>query len=722
MTIRASLITGIGVLGLLGIVQAGAALLGQRNLNWVLSTQGAVIASVNAIAEAQLGFERADRAAHESRRAADLDAAEAAAKRFRAEADTLMRALQRSLEAEEGFAPVLQGTRDWIRQTDLRLPGNAAEGHAELLREDLLESQRDSQQQNIMKAVAAIMSSAERARHVAMARATTTQTVVIALVLVSLVCCLSMGLFLVRQVLHPLRALTNATGHVAAGNLEYPVEGRDRADEVGEIATALDALRRGTLEAREVQQKADAERAIAAERIGYLAHHDSLTGLPNRVLLHERLQRAIAIARHNGHSVALLWIDLDRFKAVNDSFGHPAGDALLRELARRLSGAVRDTDTVARLGGDEFIVVQTALERPQDAESLAARLTTLLSEPVDLEHGRQAVVSASIGIAVFPEDGETCETLLANADLAMYRVKGEGRNAFAFFRAEMDHASQDRRALEQELQFALARGQLSLEYQPQVDMVSGRVHGFEALLRWSLPERGAVRPDVFIPVAEASGAIVPIGAWVLEEACREASVWHEPMRISVNVSTAQFQHGDFAGLVSRTLSATGLDPSRLEIEVTESMLSRDPVRMLDTLTCLRAMGVSVAMDDFGTGYSSLATLRAFPFDRLKIDRSFVQDLEVNPEAAAIVHGVLGLAKALSLPVVAEGVETEQQSEFLRTAGCAEAQGYLFGKPRPISCYDYLTHPTASSRTADIDSGLLASCCMGQVLDAFVPAR
>ncbi|WP_158292296.1 putative bifunctional diguanylate cyclase/phosphodiesterase [Paracraurococcus ruber] len=706
MTIRASLIAGIGVLGLLGVVQAGAALLGQRNLNWILGTQGVVIASVNAIAEAQLSFERADRAAHESRRAADLDSAEAAAKRFRAEADTLMRALQRSLETEDSFAPVLQGTRDWIRQTDLRLPGSIAEGHAELLREDLLEAQRDDQQQDIARAVAAIMLSAEQARRGAMAYATTTQTVVIALVLGSLACCLCIGLFLVRQVLHPLRALTNATGHVAAGNLERPVEGVDRADEVGEIATALDALRRGTLQAREAQQLADAERAAAAERIGYLAHHDPLTSLPNRVLLHERLQQAMAVARHNGQSIALLWIDLDRFKAVNDSFGHSAGDALLRELARRLSGAIRATDTVARLGGDEFIIIQTAMERPQDAESLAARLITLLSEPVDLEHGRQAVVSASIGIAVFPEDGATCETLLANADLAMYRVKGESRNGYAFFRAEMDRASQDRCALEQELRFALARGQLSLEYQPQVDMASGRVHGFEALLRWSLPERGSVRPDVFIPVAEASGAIVSIGAWVLEEACREASEWHEPMRISVNVSTAQFQQGDFAELVSRTLVATGLDASRLEIEVTESMLSRDPARMLEVLNRLRAMGVSVAMDDFGTGYSSLATLRAFPFNRLKIDRSFVRDLEVNREAAAIVHGVLGLAKALSLPVVAEGVETEQQSEFLRTAGCDEAQGYLFGKPRPISCYDHLTHPAASSRTADITSGVL----------------
>ncbi|WP_158292419.1 putative bifunctional diguanylate cyclase/phosphodiesterase [Paracraurococcus ruber] len=706
MTIRASLIAGIGVLGLLGVVQAGAALLGQTNLNWVLGTQGVVISSINAIAEAQLSFERADRAAHESRRSADLDSAQAAAKRFRAEADTLMRALQQSLATEAEFAPLLLGTRDWVRQTDLRLPGSTAEGHAELLREDLLEARRDGQQQDIARAVAAIMLTAERARRSAMAHATTTQTVVIALVFGSLACCLCIGLFLVRQVLRPLRKLTNATGRVAAGNLERSVEGVDRADEVGEIATALDALRRGTLQAREAQQQADAERAVAAERIGYLAHHDPLTGLPNRALLHERLQQAMALARHNGQSIALLWIDLDRFKAVNDSFGHSAGDALLRELARRLSGAIRATDTVARLGGDEFIIIQTSMERPQDAESLAARLNVLLSEPLDLEHGRQAVVSASIGIAVFPEDGATCESLLANADLAMYRVKGEGRNAFAFFRAEMDHASQDRCALEQELRFALVRGQLSLEYQPQVDMVTGRVHGFEALLRWSLPGRGSVRPDVFIPVAEASGAIVPIGAWVLEEACREASRWHEPMRISVNVSTAQFQQGDFVGLVSRTLAATGLDASRLEIEVTESMLSRDPARMLEVLNRLRAMGVSVAMDDFGTGYSSLATLRAFPFNRLKIDRSFVRDLEVNREAAAIVHGVLGLAKALSLPVVAEGVETEQQSEFLRTAGCAEAQGYLFGKPRPIAYYDHLTHPATSSCTADSNSVLL----------------
>jgi len=437
----------------------------------------------------------------------------------------------------------------------------------------------------------------------------------------------------------------------------------------------------------------DLSQRVAAEaRIRYLAHHDALTGLTNRAMLRQRLEHAIALARRTGEVVAVFCLDLDRFKGVNDGLGHAAGDALLREVGRRLLTAVRETDTVARLGGDEFVIVQSSDGPSAGVEALAARLTLALSETYELGGGAQAAISASIGIALFPQDAEDADTLLAYADLALYRVKQDGRDGFAFFQAEMDAQARMRRRLEQDLRAALPRGELTLAYQPQADLRSGAVIGFEALLRWQHPERGAIPPDIFIPVAEASGAIVPIGAWVLREACAEAMRWTAPLRIAVNVSPAQFQLCDMAVLVEDTLAATGLDPSRLELEVTEGLLIRDPERTLALLSRIRATGVRIAMDDFGTGYSSLSSLRAFPFDRIKVDRSFVRDLTTSPEAAAIVRAVLGLARGLGMPVVAEGVEDDAQMAALRGFECAEIQGYLIGRPSPIASFSSLTHP------------------------------
>ncbi len=449
------------------------------------------------------------------------------------------------------------------------------------------------------------------------------------------------------------------------------------------------------------------ERTAAEARIRYLAHHDALTGLSNRTMLRERLDHALAVARRTGQMVAVICLDLDRFKGVNDALGHAAGDTLLREVGRRVLAAVRDTDTVARLGGDEFVVVLPMVTQSHSVETLAERLTLSLSETYELGGGQQAAISASSGIALFPQDGEDGESLLANADLALYRVKQDGRNGYAFFQAEMDAEAQTRRRLEQDLRAALARGQLTLAFQPQADLQTGEVSGFEALLRWHHPERGQIPPDVFIPIAEASGAIVPIGAWVLREACAEAARWAVPLRIAVNVSPAQFQLCDMARLVEDTLATTGLEASRLELEVTEGLLIREPDRTLDLLRRIRATGVRIAMDDFGTGYSSLSSLRAFPFDRIKVDRSFVRDLATSPEAAAIVRAVLGLANGLGMPVVAEGVEDDAQLDALRGTDCAEIQGYLIGRPLPIGNFLDLTNPRQAVDLASAEGIALA---------------
>jgi diguanylate cyclase (GGDEF)-like protein len=418
------------------------------------------------------------------------------------------------------------------------------------------------------------------------------------------------------------------------------------------------------------------------KQIRHLAYHDALTGLPNRALFHQRVDRALGDARQRGTTVAVMCIDIDHFKNVNDSLGHSAGDAVLKSVSDRLREAVREVDTVARLGGDEFGIVLTDLDAPEHATKLAVRLLNTVSQPVDF-HGHQVIRGISIGIATSATDGSQTEDLLKNADLALYRAKADGRGTFRFFEADMDARAQERRALEIDLRQALAKQQFELHYQPQVDVDTGDVVALEALVRWRHPVRGLVAPSEFIPLAEETGMIIGLGEWVLRQACAEARSWRDTVRVAVNVSAVQFRNHDLAQLVARILAETGLPPSRLEIEITESLLLRDADANLTALKSLKALGVRISMDDFGTGYSSLGNLRSFPFDKIKIDRSFVNDLDNNAEAAAIVRAVLGLGRSLGMSTCAEGVETREQLMRLRSEGCTEVQGFYYSRPKPV---------------------------------------
>ncbi|WP_338661475.1 EAL domain-containing protein [Pararoseomonas sp. SCSIO 73927] len=423
------------------------------------------------------------------------------------------------------------------------------------------------------------------------------------------------------------------------------------------------------------------ERKRAEERIRYLAHHDGLTGLPNRTLLADRANQALETAMREGHGIALLCLDLDRFKTVNDLLGHDGGDKLLLQVAERLRELVRGGDTIARLGADEFAIVQANLDAPEDAAALAGRIIQALSAPFSIE-GQVFQVSTSVGTAIFPADGRTVPRLLRNADTALYRAKREGPGTHCFFEAALEQRLMERRALERDLRTAMERGELHLAYQPQFDTRTREMVGAEALLRWNHPQRGAVSPGVFVPVAEESGLILPLGRWVLETACAEAVRWPVPCRVAVNISPAQFRQPDLIPAIGRTLERTGLPPTRLKMEVTEGLLIDDTERALATLHALKEMGIALALDDFGTGYSSLSYLRRFPFDEIKIDQSFVRGLGRDVESAAIVEAVLALSRSLGMSVVAEGVETEQQLEMLRSRGCPRVQGYLLGRPVP----------------------------------------
>ncbi len=448
------------------------------------------------------------------------------------------------------------------------------------------------------------------------------------------------------------------------------------------------------------------EERAAAERIFKLAHHDGLTGLVNRSRLRECFTDAVAKASAAESELAVFCLDLDGFKTINDVHGHGAGDRLLCEVADRLSRSVGAHDIVARLGGDEFVVLQTKALSRQSAKDFAERLVEVLGSPYDIGTGSlRACVSASIGIARFPADGAEPEVLLRNADLALYRAKWAGKNQAVEYRPEMDRELRERRRLESDLVTASSRNEFSLAWQPLAATTGeDAVLGFEALLRWRHPERGAVAPDTFIPLAEACGAIVAIGAWVLREACREAASWVAPLRVAVNVSPVQVQQGEtFARLVEEVLKSTGLAPQRLVLEVTEGVLIRDTVQVLAVLNRLKALGVLISLDDFGMGYSSFATLRTFPFDQIKIDRSFIAGL-TNTSAGkdmAMVQAMLDLARGLAVPVVAEGVETDLQLQFLRKAGCQQVQGWLVGRPAPISEFAVLTKQNNSSLTSSI---------------------
>ncbi|HZF76751.1 MAG TPA: EAL domain-containing protein [Acetobacteraceae bacterium] len=426
------------------------------------------------------------------------------------------------------------------------------------------------------------------------------------------------------------------------------------------------------------------ERRAAQRRVEHMARHDALTGLPNRTMFHERLTAALSDTARSGEPIAVLYLDLDNFKAVNDTLGHPVGDALLQAATARIGNLLREGDMAARLGGDEFaIVLSPGSPQPAAASALAERLIAALSEHFTVD-GHQVIVGTSVGVAVAPQDGRDADTLLKNADLALYRAKHDGRGRCRFFEPGMDARVQARRLLEMDLRRALSTTEFEVHYQPIVEVASRRITGFEALVRWRHPERGLVSPAEFIPLAEEIGLIVQLGEIVLRRACREAAAWPAPVRVAVNLSPAQFRSPRLVDMVREALSDSTLDPRRLELEITEGVLLTKTEATLGTLHQLRDFGVRIAMDDFGTGYSSLSYLRSFPFDKVKIDRAFVRDLETRRDDAAIVQAVTRMCAQLGMTTTAEGVETEQQFRQLRDLACVEAQGFLFSRPQPAA--------------------------------------
>ncbi len=436
------------------------------------------------------------------------------------------------------------------------------------------------------------------------------------------------------------------------------------------------------------------ERKQAEERIHFLAHHDALTELPNRFSLELRLEQALVDARRHGWHVAVLFIDLDRFKVINDTLGHHVGDLLLIEVARRFRAAVRESDMVARLGGDEFVIVLPDLENGDAAAHVALKIVSALLDPIRID-GHDLHTSPSVGISLYPDDGLDVDTVMKNADTAMYHAKALGRNNYQFFAEEMNRAASERLSIEARLRQALARGELLLHYQPQFTAAGRRPTGVEALLRWQSPGAGLVAPDRFITIAEETGLIVPIGAWVLGEACRQLRRWLDagipPLRVAVNLSARQLRNADLVSTVREALAETGIPPQLLELEITESAVMDKPDEAIKVLQALKQMGVTLAIDDFGTGYSSLAYLKLFPIDHLKIDRSFVRDIERDPDDAAIAVSTIALAHSLGLRVVAEGVETRAQLEMLQRHRCDEVQGYYFSPPVAAEAATELLH-------------------------------
>jgi diguanylate cyclase (GGDEF)-like protein len=468
------------------------------------------------------------------------------------------------------------------------------------------------------------------------------------------------------RITQPLARLDEAAGRLASGE---PVQVRVRgSDELARLAQSFNDM---------VGKIAERE-----QRITQLAFNDVLTGLPNRTMFHQQLDQLFRVAEGDGSHFALHCLDLDNFKVINDTLGHPAGDALLIAAGQRLVEAARG-HFVARLGGDEFVVLQRIGSDRNAIDHLAEDILKAISQPLVID-GNELVPSTSVGIAIAPDDGQRSEALLKNADLALYRAKEAGRGTFAFFEESLNQRAQQRRQLETDLRLALERGEFALYYQPLFDLEHNRICSFEALLRWNHPQRGLVSPVEFIPVAEDTGLIVPIGAWVIREACEQAVRWPEQIRVAVNVSPVQFHRGALHETILRALADSGLAPSRLEVEITESIFLEGSEATLKLLHSLRALGVRVALDDFGTGYSSLSYLQSFPFDKLKIDRSFIHNLLTREGASAIVRAITELAHALGIETTAEGVEETAQLMELRSHGCSSVQGFLFAEPMSLA--------------------------------------
>jgi diguanylate cyclase (GGDEF)-like protein len=431
------------------------------------------------------------------------------------------------------------------------------------------------------------------------------------------------------------------------------------------------------------------ERKYAEDRIQYVAQHDELTGLANRSAFHDRLRLAIEPPDHRGHGFALLCLDLDRFKIVNDTRGHQFGDRLLAEAARRMRRIICDVDVVARMGGDEFAIIQLLGDKAEAASALAQRLVEAVSLPYDID-GQRSIIGVSIGVALYPLHGEAPDVLMRNADTALYRAKEDGRNTFCCFEAAMDMRLRERSLIEHDLRAAIADGQFELAYQPVYHVASGELRTFEALLRWNHPNRGSIPPDHFIPIAEMSGLIVPIGLWVIETACAEASVWNRlnrpcenaALRVAVNLSPLQFREPDLPERIAEILERTNLKGTQLDLEVTEGLLLDDSEQVMQTIAALRRQGIRITLDDFGKAYASLSYLCRFPFDRIKIDRCFIRSIDEDRQAQAVVEAILMLSRNLKLEVVAEGVETLAQLDVLRRLQCGHVQGFLTGRPLP----------------------------------------
>jgi diguanylate cyclase (GGDEF)-like protein len=469
---------------------------------------------------------------------------------------------------------------------------------------------------------------------------------------------------LTRATVRSVRRIAAATENVARGGAQVDVEALERRDELGTIVRSLAVFQANV------------------SQIAFLAHHDPLTRLPNRVLFHDRIQQALARV-DRGHGFAVLCLDLDRFKMVNDTLGHPIGDGLLRQVAERLQACVREGDSVARLGGDEFAVILLNLDDPAAVDALATRIIEVLSTGYEIE-GHQISIGTSIGMALSPADGTAPYELLKKADTALYGAKANGRGTACFYEDAMNAALQSRRELEVGLRQALARDEFQMNYQPLVDARSHRVCGFEALIRWHHPEKGVIPPDAFIPIAESSGLITAIGEWVLRRSCMDAATWPGDVKVAVNLSPSQFKDRNLVPNVRAALAASGLSPHRLELEITESVLLTDSHLTLAILHEIKSLGVQISMDDFGTGYSSLSYLRSFPFDKVKIDRSFIKDLPNDKNAMAIVRAIVGLSVTFGMSVTAEGVETDEQAVQLALEECDQLQGFLFSKPIPAA--------------------------------------